>query len=360
MRTRWDIFCSVIDNFGDIGVCWRLARQLAAEHDLTVRLWVDDLASLVPLCPEVVASQNRQNVADVEICRWPVDFPATEAAEVVIEAFACDLPVNYLQAMCHRPAAPMWINLEYLSAENWVEECHAMASPHPTLPLKKFFFFPGFGERTGGLIIENGLLQEREAFQSNLPASKRLEVSLFCYENAPVGALLAAWAGGNRPIRCRVPPGQPLLAVKRHLGGEGPWQFGPVRIEPIPFLSQCDYDRLLWSCDLNFVRGEDSFVRAQWAGRPFVWQAYPQEDEVHLTKLQAFLNRYTAGLSTSVTNTVQTFFHSWNQASSEITGLWPALSAVLPVLADHGKTWASQCARHTLAKNLVNFCSGKL
>ena len=30
MRVTWDIFCSVVDNFGDIGVTWRLARQLVA------------------------------------------------------------------------------------------------------------------------------------------------------------------------------------------------------------------------------------------------------------------------------------------------------------------------------------------
>ena len=45
----WDIFCTVVDNYGDIGVCWRLARQLAAEHGFAVRLWVDDLASFARL-----------------------------------------------------------------------------------------------------------------------------------------------------------------------------------------------------------------------------------------------------------------------------------------------------------------------
>ncbi|HET9045379.1 MAG TPA: elongation factor P maturation arginine rhamnosyltransferase EarP, partial [Casimicrobiaceae bacterium] len=40
---RWDVFCKVVDNFGDAGVCWRLARQLVAEHDLAVTLWIDVL-----------------------------------------------------------------------------------------------------------------------------------------------------------------------------------------------------------------------------------------------------------------------------------------------------------------------------
>ncbi|WP_187492385.1 elongation factor P maturation arginine rhamnosyltransferase EarP, partial [Pantoea agglomerans] len=26
MKVTWDIFCTVVDNYGDIGVTWRLAR----------------------------------------------------------------------------------------------------------------------------------------------------------------------------------------------------------------------------------------------------------------------------------------------------------------------------------------------
>ncbi|MEO7887531.1 MAG: elongation factor P maturation arginine rhamnosyltransferase EarP, partial [Polaromonas sp.] len=42
---QWDIFCKVIDNFGDIGVCWRLAADLASRGH-KVRLWVDDASAL--------------------------------------------------------------------------------------------------------------------------------------------------------------------------------------------------------------------------------------------------------------------------------------------------------------------------
>ena len=47
MRLAWDIFCTVIDNYGDIGICWRLARQLRVDDGQRVRLWVDDLTSFV-------------------------------------------------------------------------------------------------------------------------------------------------------------------------------------------------------------------------------------------------------------------------------------------------------------------------
>ena len=148
----WDIFCCVVDNFGDIGVTWRLARQLKREGNIAahgdevqVRLWVDDLASFARIAPGLQPALAQQQLDGVSICHWPAqDFPATDAADVVIEAFGCPLPDSYLAAMVGRARKPVWINLEYLSAEDWVAGCHGLASPHPQLPLTKHFFFPGF------------------------------------------------------------------------------------------------------------------------------------------------------------------------------------------------------------------------
>lgn len=41
---------------------------------------------------------------------------------------------------------------------------------------------------------------------------------------------------------------------------------------------------------MNLVRGEDSLVRALWAGKPLVWHIYPQDDDAHVAKLSAFLD----------------------------------------------------------------------
>lgn len=358
MRKNWDIFCRVIDNFGDIGVCWRLARQLAAEHGVAVRLWLDDLGALNPLCPAIDPNRREQTVAGVAVHQWSDPFPQVETAPVVIEAFACELPPVYRVAMARCPTPPVWINLEYLSAEPWVEGCHALASPQP--PLDKHFFFPGFTAKTGGLLRESGLLNARDAVQARLSAHTALEVSLFFYDTAPVEALLSAWQRSDRPIRCRVPSGQPLAAVRRALGGIGPWQTGALTVTPIPFLPQDDYDRLLWECDLNFVRGEDSFVRAQWAGRPLVWQAYRQDDEAHLNKLSAFLSRYTSGLASPERDAVKSLFLAWNRGE-DIEAAWSTFSAILPALKQHAKVWAkSLCAAGDLAGNLVKFVNSRL
>ncbi|MBU3736703.1 MAG: elongation factor P maturation arginine rhamnosyltransferase EarP, partial [Methylobacterium sp.] len=309
---NFDIFCHVVDNYGDIGICWRLARQLHAEHGVAVRLWIDDLPALQRLCPEADPSRDAQRVSGIDIRRWNTDFAPVRPADVVIEAFGCPLPENYLQAMAARPRAPVWINLEYLSAEPWIDGCHALPSPHPRLPLTKHFFFPGFSAASGGLLREQDLIERRTQLQQDPaalwqrlgispPEPEQTTVSLFCYDNAPVTGLLSAWHQAGTPLRCLMPAGRGLAEVAAWFDHSLPppgerFARDRLQLEVLPFLRQEDYDLLLWACDCNFVRGEDSFVRAQWAGRPLVWQAYVQQEQTHQLKLAAFLDRYCAAL----------------------------------------------------------------
>lgn len=351
MQLHWDIFCRVIDNYGDIGVCWRLARQLAGEHGKQVRLWVDDPGSLKPMHPAFDERLDRQECAGIEIVRWDDSVRIDTVADVVIEAFACELPPAYLAAMAAKTSRPCWINLEYLTAESWAERCHGMASPHPSLPLTKYFFFPGFSPATGGLLRE-------KALQIAPPAPNKvddgLDISLFCYETAPVGTLLDVLAGSPQPVRLHVAPGKPLAAVIAHWGDER--TRGKLRVMPFDFLPQEDYDALLQRCDVNFVRGEDSFVRAQWAGRPFVWQIYRQEDEAHLVKLDAFLARYTAGLDEKTANAAVNLKKAWNSGIG-LAASWPDFMARRQEIARHNRHWAGHLAQMPdLAEALVKFC----
>jgi uncharacterized repeat protein (TIGR03837 family) len=342
-----DIFCVVVDNYGDAGVCWRLARQLAAEHDWRVRLWIDDLAPLRQLAPDHAAGP-------VEVLVWPDPWPspwlAAGTSDVVIEAFACELPPNYVEAMANRSRPPVWLNLEYLSAENWVAGCHALPSPHPRLPLVKHFFYPGFDQATGGLLRERDYDTRREAFDEaafrtefGLPARSpdELTISLFSYENRALPILMKAWADSERPIRL-LRPGSNAAASKT----------GNLCVHPLPFLPQRRYDELLWACDLNFVRGEDSFVRAQWAAKPFVWHIYPQADDAHRAKLDAFLDIHPAGAQ------LKAFWHAWNGDGSLE---WPDFSARLPGMKGALQQWArTLSARPDLASKLVQFCLERL
>lgn len=376
---RLDLFCQVIDNFGDAGVCWRLARQLAGEYGFRVRLWIDKPAVLQKICPEIVPDRVEQEVAGIKVSLWPQDFPFVlpdDIPDVVIEGFGARLPESYVLQMAARSHAPVWINLEYLSAESWVGESHLMASPQSWIPLTKYFYFPGFADNTGGLIREAGLFAERDAWQADpsgmarcfLPPAKMdgvkrpLLVSLFCYHDAPVFSLFDLFERCGREVVCLVPEGvaSDVLASFMHRPAQAGTLFrkGTLTVRILPMVPQADYDRLLWSCDLNFVRGEDSFVRAQWAARPFVWHIYPQEDDVHRIKLDAFLDCFLAGMSTAHAETVRRFWYAWNgvddmRCDSE-NG--EKFLGILPSLKQYGGDWAKKLVLHAdLASGLVRF-----
>jgi uncharacterized repeat protein (TIGR03837 family) len=378
-----DIFCTVIDNYGDIGVSWRLARQLANEYAIAVRLWVDDLAALQRIWP-VTTTDSRQYIDGVEVHWWQKLFADVEAAALVIEAFACTLPDNYIQAMARRAQPSLWINLEYLSAEAWVADCHALPSPY-VLPLSaadngssstlnKYFFFPGFSERTGGLLRERDLLSRRQTFQAD--PHRRAEflarfgvadmtaftLSLFAYENAALPVLLAECAKSAQPILCLVPEGRSLPALanffnKSALTVGATYRHGALTVVVLPFLTQDDYDRLLWSCDLNLVRGEDSFVRGQWAARPLFWHIYPQPEDAHWPKLTAFLELYCAQLAAPAAAALRDAWSAWNGVG-DMGVAWRALAPHLAALAAHARSWSEQLAgRGNLSAALVQFCA---
>jgi uncharacterized repeat protein (TIGR03837 family) len=312
------LFCKVVDNYGDIGICWRLSRQFHAEHGIAVTLWVDDLASFRRIWPQVDTGAELQDIDGITVRHWrgqDGEFAPADIPDVVIEFFGVDIPPAYIAAMAQCEPKPVWLNLEGLTAEEWVEGCHTLPSMHPRLPLTKHFFFPGFTVRTGGLLREAGLLDERDRFQQDAAAvtaflgglgldpaeQEACKVSLFCYPHAPVAGLFDAWRRGSAPVACLVPEGVAKDEVRAFLGAEpvpgAVRTQGMLTVRVLPFVPQADYDRLLWACDFNIVRGEDSFVRAQWANRPFAWHIYPQDDNLHHKKLRAFISRYGADIA---------------------------------------------------------------
>ena len=377
--STWDIFCKVVDNFGDAGVCWRLAQILHREHGLRVRLWIDDLATLGALVPALDPLLPVQDAAGITVGRWSAAVPVARDAVVVIEAFGCGLPEAYVEDMAARARPPLWIVLEYLSAEPWVDNHHGLSSPHPRLPLQRYFFFPGFTLATGGLLREADLFARREAFDAiarrafwrsmghDAPAPLALTLSLFAYADAPIAELLAAMAQEHAPVVVAVPAGTLMPAVRAFFGTTGAiaatsWRRGALELRALPFLPQVRYDELLWACDLNFVRGEDSFVRAQWAARPLVWQPYRQDDGAHQRKMAAFLARYCAGLDPAAAGALETFWHCWNSGTAgDIGAAWPALRAAQGVLGSHAGRWARNLAVFgEMSAQLVEFVRNRV
>lgn len=300
---RWDLFCRVIDNQGDAGVCWRVAAALGARGG-QVRLWIDDPAMLAWMAPA--------GAPGVEIVRWDAHTPVAEPGDVVVEAFGCDPPPAFVARMAAARPVPAWLNLEYLSAESYVERSHGLPSPvmqGPGAGLVKRFVYPGFTSRTGGLLREADLPARRAGFDRaawlrrwGVDDPQAQVASLFCYEPAALPGLLQQLRSGPRTTELMVTAGRAAAAVQ----AAGVEAGGGLRLRFLPLLAQREYDHLLWSCDLNFVRGEDSLVRALLAGAPFVWNIYPQEDDAHHAKLRAFLDWFQPPPD------LRDFFLAWN------------------------------------------------
>ncbi|CAG4906434.1 elongation factor P maturation arginine rhamnosyltransferase EarP [Paraburkholderia saeva] len=376
-----DIFCAVIDNFGDIGVCWRLARQLAGEYGWQVRVFVDDLHAFQKLCPSLVAEEARQSVEGIVVEHWHAPSHAgdtLEIADVVIEAFGCELPAVYVTAMAGRERAPVWLNLEYLSAEDWVADFHLRPSQHPRHALRKTFFFPGLGPGTGGVLKERGLDAARIAFESSgaaraawwqqatgapPPAPDTTVISLFAYENPAADSLLEQWRDSANEIVLLVPEGRISGALARFFGlpsfvAGTHAKRGGLTAHALAFTDQRGYDALLWASDINFVRGEDSFVRAQWAARPFIWHIYPQTDDAHLPKLDAALAHYAGPLPRASRDALARFWHAWNGVG---TPDWPEFQRHRAAFEARAADWAHELAGvGDLAGNLAEFAKSQL
>ncbi|EGT3626616.1 elongation factor P maturation arginine rhamnosyltransferase EarP [Morganella morganii] len=380
---HWDIFCTVVDNYGDIGVTWRLAKQMANEYQIPVNLWVDDLASFSHILPTLDPLKATQSFNGVNIIHWnkPLSI-AFVAGDVLIEAFACELPEQVKAQLVylhqHDPkSVPVWLNLEYLSAEDWVEGCHGLPSLQAN-GLKKYFYFPGFGAKTGGLICEQNLFAERDAWQADTANKLQLfsqlglkgieaqdtVVSIFSYETEALPALCELWQQSVEKIHALIPKGRSLNSLTHLLPCDiaalVPGQqinHGNLTLHILPMTDQQGFDRLLWSCDFNIVRGEDSFLRAQWAAKPFIWHIYPQEDDYHLVKLEAFLKLYCDNLPPKIACYWSELNLAFNQAQQSAVSLhWQNLNPVNLPLLHHAKQWPINALNAAdLATRLVQF-----
>ena len=310
-----------MDNYGDAGVCWRLARSLSNRDDIRIRLFCDDLKVLDKIAHGDAVKTGA--ALGVEVLPWTslddlgaCDLVGDVVGDVVIEAFACKIPEAYVDAMRLRASKgsskPLWINLEYLTAEPWADEMHLMPSPQNN-DLNKYFYFPGFTEKTGGLTLGDW----DEVTAQSVPASLApfwdeglgghlsesysgmRRISIFNYSHAPLEKWLrglADVAKGNGELI------DVYVCANQNISDEliQSLEDSSLRFIQLPFIPQEDYDWLLSRCDLNLVRGEDSFVRAQWAGKPFIWDIYPQSDRAHEIKLDAFLDLYFKDASSSL------------------------------------------------------------
>lgn len=360
---RYDIFCKIVDNFGDIGVCWRLVKQLQREHHLNIRLFVDDLTAAQKIIPKINVKSNQQNIDGMNVFIWHTETDFSDVADVVIEAFSCELPTDYLNAMLRKKfesgELTTWVNVEYLSAESWVADFHAKPSPQAN-GLIRHFYFPGFSKATGGLIRENNIAAQLQNLTAMKESKSNLKVSLFCYPHAPIESLLTVMAESNQPVDCYVPASSILPKIGHFIGlsileAGKKYAYKNLHLHVLPFLSQADYDQLLAACDLNFVRGEDSWVRAIWAGKPFIWQPYFQVENTHIDKLTAFLDVFYA--NSNHKKVVSALHSAWVSGQISPT-MWQDYLSQLTSISTDTLQLSQKLAQQTdLAAKLVIFCN---
>lgn len=295
------IFCRVIDNFGDAGVTWRLAKRLR-DLGFPTTLVIDSLETLSKLVPTLDPQNPCSTVRNIRIVDWDYYEKAllngtdkriaAPLPDLVLETFGCRLPEVVEKAMCD-DLNRLYMNLDYLSAEEWVEGSHNIWGLHPSLPIKKLWFFPGFTDKTGGLLIEDDLESRRlafdkEAFLKDMGAlPNRLTLYFFAYPKNAIDALATAIRAADQSFNLILAPGaaSDMLATALE---DAP----NVHLIRAPFVSQEDFDQFMWAADAVIIRGEDSFVRAQLAGTPLLWAIYPTEDKAHEIKLDAWLSRF--------------------------------------------------------------------
>ncbi|MGL4977627.1 MAG: elongation factor P maturation arginine rhamnosyltransferase EarP [Cetobacterium sp.] len=306
-----DIFCEIIDNFGDIGVVYRLAKELKNGYnkEANIRVFLNRLDEFLALNKRVknIGYQNIDGIEYITNEYLAKNICTFSPANVIIEAFGCNILEEYLDKA--KDESSLLVNLEYLSGESWIEDIHLMESPIGAEKLKKYFFMPGFKENTGGVIVDKLFLDRKIKVRSNselymkkyMPDLLDKEYfigTIFSYEKNFIPLLDVLLKNGKN--NCLLVLGQKSQeSIKSILDNfdfietsKDNFEVENIKIKFMPFLEQEEYEELINLVHYNFVRGEDSFVRALLTGKPFMWHIYLQEEMAHMDKIDGFIHRY--------------------------------------------------------------------
>lgn len=353
------ILCKVVDNFGDIGFVYRLAKNLVQLNPLReIRIAVDNLAAfnkiesmvdpalaeqvLEVACADSLQAQEGadkagnegkpKTAAETKSVGKPKNggrlriFDATNAAvcarewtkkpaRVILECFQCGRP-DWLEALLFDGVTrALIINIDYLTAEDYAEEFHRLKSGTRSPLVRKVNFMPGFTAKTGGLILDAAA--ETASKPKSAPATENgfitktagPQILMFSYPKdfAPIIRAILRW---NKAAQVNLAQGagkESFLSAKNA---------GDLKINQMPFLSQEEWDKNLYAQDILFVRGEDSLSRACLSGKPFVWQAYLQDDNYQLVKVRALLERMRPHFDADDFAALENFWLLYNGAES--------------------------------------------
>ena len=281
-----DIFCEVIDNYGDVGVAYRLAREFKRIYPhKRLRFFINKTEEI-----NLIKKSN-----DIEIITYKDIFKVENSADLIIETFACEIPKEYMDKALR--SSKLIINLEYFSAEDWVDDFHLQES-FLGGSLKKYFFIPGLSKKSGGILLDNEFLERKKQVEENreyylekfkIKEKYDLIGSVFSYEKN-FDSLIKELKKLDKKVLLLVLSEKTQKNFIKYFDNNN--NYDKIKAVKLPFFTYDKYEELLSLCDFNLVRGEDSFVRALLLGKPFLWHIYPQEENIHIQKLNSFLEKY--------------------------------------------------------------------
>ena len=281
-----DIFCQVIDNYGDVGVAYRLAREFKRVYpNKKLRFVINQIEELNLI----------RKSEDIEVILYKDISKIENSADLIIESFGCEIPKKYMDKALKN--SKLIINLEYFSAEKWVDDFHLQES-FLGGNLKKYFFIPGLSEKSGGILLDNEFLERKKKVEANkeyylekfgIKEKYDLIGSVFSYEKNFDSLIEELKKLGKKIILLILSEKTQKNFIKYFDNGNN---YDKIKFVKLPFFTYDKYEELLALCDFNLVRGEDSFVRALLLGKPFLWHIYPQDENTHIEKLESFLEKY--------------------------------------------------------------------
>ena len=311
-----DIFCEIIDNFGDIGVVYRISKELKKIfQNVRIRIVLNRLEEFKAINKKVkdVDYQEIDGLICVTEKYVKENMESFGVSDVFIEAFGCNVPEEYVKAA--KENSKLWINLEYLSGEKWIEDFHLCESLIDSKTLKKIFFMPGFSEKSGGVIIDSGFLERMKYGKENRDEVFKKYFKDFDLKDKFIGTVFSYEKNFENLLETlkNYEKETVLLLMgektqksfseilKKNLTEDygNIVKYGKITMIYSDFFSQEEYEEIISASDFNFTRGEDSFVRGIILRKPFMWHIYLQEEKAHMDKIKAFTERFKESVEVS-------------------------------------------------------------
>lgn len=311
-----DIFCEIIDNFGDIGVVYRISKELKKIfQNVRIRIVLNRLEEFKAINKKVKDTDYQEIDGLICVTEKYVkeNMESFGVSDVFIEAFGCNVPEEYVKAA--KENSKLWINLEYLSGEKWIEDFHLCESLIDSKTLKKIFFMPGFSEKSGGVIIDSGFLERMKFGKENRDEVFKKYFKDFDLKDKFIGTVFSYEKNFENLLETlkNYEKETVLLLMgektqksfseilKKNLTEDygNIVKYGKITMIYSDFFSQEEYEEIISASDFNFTRGEDSFVRGIILGKPFMWHIYLQEEKAHMDKIKAFTDRFKESIEVS-------------------------------------------------------------